>query len=81
MIQTEYNRNICTSEILKIGFGYRKLKIDGQISGRFVLLPNGSRTAHAVPSYETPLWSGITYEWFKSEIICKEKPWICIQYP
>ena len=81
IFQAEFNKNICANQILQIGFGYGNLTIEGKTEGsKFVLSPKGSKSARVVSSYAR-LRSGFTYDWFKSEIICREKLWICIQYP
>merc|ERR1712150_28726 len=77
-IKAQFNKNLCANEIELIGFGSGNIQIEveGKIEGsKFVLSPKGSKSALVISSYQALLNSnGITYEWFKSEIICKEKP-------
>ena len=70
------------NSISKIGFGMGALKRENHRSGSTDFLPGapyqlkiGDQWSPKIP-YENPK-EFLTFEWFKSYVMCKDQPWIC----
>ena len=63
-----------------IGFGQGPLKKVGlRESAMFLLNPNGGK--NLLLFTDDKLESILTFDWFKTYIICEELSWICGKYP
>ncbi|XP_075256004.1 uncharacterized protein LOC142348516 [Convolutriloba macropyga] len=79
-IVAKYNKQLCTNEIQKIGFGQGGMKVHGgRLTANFTIPPSHRRPAYAF-SYHN-LVEKLTFDWFKLNILCKCRPKICEDYP
>ncbi|XP_063724137.1 uncharacterized protein LOC134851816 isoform X2 [Symsagittifera roscoffensis] len=76
-IKANYNETICLNVISQLGFGHGFLRIEGNFkrhSDFLLLLQEGKQTHMFSPNNVTKV---ITFFWFKFNVICRARPWMC----
>ncbi|XP_075248096.1 uncharacterized protein LOC142341101 [Convolutriloba macropyga] len=76
-IYATYAENLCHNVITEVGFGPGKLRLNGRIlqNTPFIFPIQNTGEIKFIPA--NYVRSSLTYNWFRSEIICAAQPWIC----
>ncbi|XP_075251644.1 uncharacterized protein LOC142344056 [Convolutriloba macropyga] len=77
-IHAEFIKALCINEILELSFGYGDFQLTGNfnLGADFVFPPLGKEgIIYRFKSQN--IKQELTFDRFKSKIVCKEQPWIC----
>ena len=73
--QARYDKDSAVNVLSEIGFGIGDLQVDGAKIGMDYVFPPKMKVTMTV-DYDDPR-KQITFDWFKSAVMCKAQPWIC----
>ncbi|XP_063728143.1 uncharacterized protein LOC134855529 isoform X2 [Symsagittifera roscoffensis] len=78
LLQSVYNEELCVNIINLVGFGQGGFKLrGGHQEAPYVIRTNSSIDVFIRGTIQRNL----SFDWFKSNFICRRQPWICEEFP
>ncbi|XP_075256404.1 uncharacterized protein LOC142348790 isoform X2 [Convolutriloba macropyga] len=79
LIKARYYERLCVNIITVIGFGPGSLKMKIKHKADFAIFVEDQNSFHLFNYYK--LRQVLTFDWFKTNIICQDHEWICHVFP